>query len=455
MIEHRGDFYGVGQGLFASGAVTLRRQARASLNYVYDCGTETSHSLLKECIQEAVSELPKRPLDLLFLSHMHWDHISGLEFLLEQLHDFGGVSKVFLPYLYPAERVAILAYAFDSDSYPGAPGDWYSGFLTAPGTYLREHGAKEVYFVRGGDGPEPTPLSEVIPRGPTEEGPNRDESVSEALRATTRLSPKGQDQIQRCQSLETDISGDSASSLKNLISSRSTIGALYWFFILFNKDVDEDKLVGFFEEFDDIRDGSSLADVLQDARLRNRVRAAYKALVGSDLLNDSSLAVLSACDVAYLRRRKRMSFDCVEAPCMPSRCRLPTGPLCTFEDDRRDRPPRGRGPTRDASCVGIVYTGDLPVNDLWLPFSKKFGLYPTGSGTIVLAYQIPHHGSAGNWHRPQAEIGITPTYVLSAGTKNRHKHPAPEVLRDIAACNRRLIWVHEGCSFPHRLQIED
>jgi hypothetical protein len=238
------------------------------------------------------------------------------------------------------------------------------------------------------------------------------------------------------------------------MTSRSTLWALYWFFLLFNKELDETELAEFHAEFEDIRNNRPLPDLLADERLRKRVQAAYEHLVGHGRLNDSSLAVLSACDMAYVQAAADFSFSCVTAPCMPSRCRLPEMPLLMSGGMGRSRAFRRRRPDRpDMACTGFIYTGDLPANDLWVPLSRKFGLEQSKPDTLVLAYQIPHHGSKANWHAPQAQLEGNPTYVLSAGIRNRHGHPDAEVLREIARANRRLIWVNENCSFPSRLRI--
>lgn len=453
MIEHRGDFYGVGQGLFVTGTVEVGNDSPRGrhLNYIYDCGTDGSRRLLEECVDEAVNDLPDEALDLLFISHFHWDHVAGLSRLLERLQLQGGVKKAVLPYLYPSERAVVMANAFDDPNYPGDPRDWYSSFLVAPGTFLREHGVQEVYFVRGGDGPETLPLREIMPHGPTDNVREyREEEESTSLPVTVHADTDSE-QIEKHKRIERDTGGDLPDSLSNLMTSRSTLWALYWFFLLFNKEVDETKMAEFFAEFEDIRNGRPLTDLLDDERIRKRIQVAYEQLVGRGRLNDSSLAVLSACDMTYVQAPSDFSFSCVTAPCMPSRCRLPEMPLLIPSDMNRPSPFRWRRP--DMACTGFVYTGDLPAKDLWSPLSRKFGLEKSRPETLVLAYQIPHHGSKNNWHTPQAQLEGNPTYVLSAGTRNRHGHPDPEVLRDIAGENRRLIWANENCSFPSHLRI--
>lgn len=59
---------------------------------VYDCGSRNKNILKRE-IDNAFEECA--PIDLLFLSHFDYDHINGVEYLLEKYH----VEAVALPYL--------------------------------------------------------------------------------------------------------------------------------------------------------------------------------------------------------------------------------------------------------------------------------------------------------------------------------------------------------------------
>lgn len=78
-------FHGVGQGLFYSGHINNN-----SFNFVYDCGTKTKGTYLKN----AIDSLPSKDIDFVAISHLHDDHINGLEYLLKTKN----VKKIFLPF---------------------------------------------------------------------------------------------------------------------------------------------------------------------------------------------------------------------------------------------------------------------------------------------------------------------------------------------------------------------
>ena len=164
LIEHYGNFHGVGQGLFISGKVQFDKES--SFDYIYDCGTlrKKAQQILEMHIKKEVDRLEGKPLDILFLSHLHWDHVSGLSMLLKSLQPQNGsgkseekaikIKKVVLPYLYPAERVVVMATArqyLENEEDLG----WYTDFLARPGEFLRKKGVEDVVFVRGGDSGSP------------------------------------------------------------------------------------------------------------------------------------------------------------------------------------------------------------------------------------------------------------------------------------------------------------
>lgn len=75
-------FYGVGQGLFYSGSINS-----GMYNFVYDCGGKTN------LVKKTINLLPPK-LDFVAISHLHKDHINGIEELFKRCN----ITKVFLPY---------------------------------------------------------------------------------------------------------------------------------------------------------------------------------------------------------------------------------------------------------------------------------------------------------------------------------------------------------------------
>lgn len=82
-------FYPVGQGLFSSGQIVLESDKKKSFTWVCDCGTASEQMRIQESISLLAEKVPKRTnikkrhLDLVVLSHFDADHISGIVKLLQ------------------------------------------------------------------------------------------------------------------------------------------------------------------------------------------------------------------------------------------------------------------------------------------------------------------------------------------------------------------------------------
>lgn len=84
-------FLPVGQGAF------YVEQFKCGVNIVYDCGSSTGVKCVNDMIKATFSKGER--ISIVFISHMHSDHINGLEFLIKHCR----VEKIFAPYLSPEE----------------------------------------------------------------------------------------------------------------------------------------------------------------------------------------------------------------------------------------------------------------------------------------------------------------------------------------------------------------
>jgi Metallo-beta-lactamase superfamily len=97
----------VGHGCFHTGALGLEEP---TFRWVYDCGSWTRKLILKQKIEEFANrcrrgKIKEIDIDLLFVSHFHEDHISGLDALLGAGL---GVHTAVVPYVSPAIGFSIL-----------------------------------------------------------------------------------------------------------------------------------------------------------------------------------------------------------------------------------------------------------------------------------------------------------------------------------------------------------
>ena len=124
----------VGQG----GLFVGRLQGKGgSLRWVYDCGSNQRNPLHRE-IRRLEN---KRPIDLLFISHLDSDHINGLDALLSRV----SVSEVVLPYLKEID----LALTICRDNQNGRLTALFESFAADPAAWFIERDVQMVSFIRG------------------------------------------------------------------------------------------------------------------------------------------------------------------------------------------------------------------------------------------------------------------------------------------------------------------
>lgn len=88
-VRFRYHYYGVGQGLFASGALLDPYKQKPRFLWVYDCGSASKGAFdsISKNIDHSLDELAKvgrqaDTIDLLTLSHFDQDHVNGVVQLL-------------------------------------------------------------------------------------------------------------------------------------------------------------------------------------------------------------------------------------------------------------------------------------------------------------------------------------------------------------------------------------
>ena len=92
-------FHPVGQGGFYTESFDNQHMV------VYDCGGK-SRVFMEEYIKSFLSEIPKQPIEAVFISHLHEDHINGLQHLIAKTE----VKRIFLPQLTKEKVLDVLLY---------------------------------------------------------------------------------------------------------------------------------------------------------------------------------------------------------------------------------------------------------------------------------------------------------------------------------------------------------
>jgi len=371
-IEFEFQFHNVGQGLFYTGEIE-------NFHFVYDCGGESSY------IDNAVKKYSQTDLDLLVLSHIHDDHINGLNQLISQTNN---IDWVILPYLHPAQRVLC---ALDS---PIAE-DWYFDLLVDPFSFLIEKGVKNIAIIGG---LEPNPESR---RPASNEDPFEEDELSLDI-DTISNNKYLRDRIKEIE--ETDELSD-----KILVRKHSEDFSLSnsWFFRFYNKPVTDIDLTNF-------------KDCLEDKDINiDSLKGVIEYIKDDDNVND-----LQEC---YEEIRSDLNQTSL---CMYH------GPMNT--SNARTYHPRF---LMNKKFLGHLLTGDfdLSINENYDYLTSHYKNYLSE----VKVFQVPHHGSEESWNENILQEMPKCEYSLITSGAARKKHPSKDVVDDILR-DKQILFCNEG-----------
>lgn len=164
----------VGQGFFHTGALStpgVEPWNSTGLLYVYDCGSMKKYGKHRNVAIDAfLSVSGQRIIDFLFISHAHFDHLSGLERLLKSPGP-RRVDTIVLPLLSPIQR--LIVYSRSISENPGVATQFYRDFAIDPVAALQRFKPRQIIQMVRGNGPAPGADGGPVD-GPTDGGPDRD-----------------------------------------------------------------------------------------------------------------------------------------------------------------------------------------------------------------------------------------------------------------------------------------
>ena len=380
-------FHNVGQGLFYSGRIE-------DFNFIYDCGSEK-----KRHLESVVSDFKRRKLgdssiDLLILSHLHDDHVSGLDALLDNQTS---VDTVMLPYLSPIERLMV--------SLGGSnPPAWLREFWADPVSFLIDRRVRRIVLFGENEASPPEDVSE--------EYEERKMNI---------------DKLPRDEKLETQIREREGQSVTNLFNqnrllakrhNKSLIVSNRWLFRFFNIKQKDPKQDQFEQCVRKTFPNDDFVDIIRDKSKLKNLRACYDMLEGD--FNNTSL-------VLYHGPISGRLYQMHQCNCCPR---------ISFE--RSEQSPN-RLAIHLNRAFGHFLTGDVNF-DKWTEIKKHYGLYLS---RVALAL-VPHHGSRSSWRQVALNDIVNACWVTSSGISNKHGHPDPTVCRDITNNGSDLQCANEG-----------
>ncbi|MBC9786472.1 hypothetical protein H1S01_18610 [Heliobacterium chlorum] len=416
MIRCLSKFSSVGQGLFYKGVVQIYGR---EFSFVYDCGTDSPQILLKSEITRFCDYLKYNSacLDLLVISHYDRDHVSGLEFLFDNIN----VDTVVIPYVSPKERLIL---GLKNREKPLS----YYKFLSDPVKYFISKGVRQL-IILGQNPPEDKTSTDDLLTNPDEKLDS--ESVGKViidLEDDHRL-------INRIRNEEPDILG-----FNNVLFKQHN-GCInfypFWEFKFFNNKVEEKKIAKFFNalksEGIDFTCYNQLKKYISKGRYRRVIKKSYKKIFPD--INDTSIVMhhgpsnqtnfLLYTDIFTENNKypmdKKMSLR--NKSIVSS---LSTSLINSYSTGYHEN---------------FLIFGDINLNKNLEAIKKHFRL-DLQKRLIIL---VPHHGSSESWNLELLKsLRPTSIWIVSAGIVNKYKHPGVKFINDFARyIYKSLLWSNE------------
>ena len=260
-------FAKAGQGLFYNGIIVNKNGRKPDIfSFVYDCGTSGASEVLNDSV-DAYRNIVKNKLDLLFISHLHQDHISHIPRLIDRV----GVDIVFLPDIIPEIRL-FLASGFGEVELNSELIYLYSD----PVGYFIAHGARCVVLMMG-EG-----------ESSTEGRENRTEDNKETYNGITIQTLGGK--------LEKESKGN-VKIIKCSGMAQVVIPTVSWEFRIINMNFESYKKFDFIKQIQEIleKNNNDFFSILTNKKELQQLRGIYKKCFGdiNKNINETSVIVHS------------------------------------------------------------------------------------------------------------------------------------------------------------------
>lgn len=405
--------YAVGQGYFQAGDLFEDESLR--MRYVVDCGAMTKYASQRDARIDAYLTRvgAKQPLDLLFISHAHADHLNGVERLLDTVKGLV-VKTIVLPLINVEDRLIAYARAASEDPM-SADNEFYRTFVVDPASALGRFNPEKIIFVEPGNRDDGAPFrgGPDEPRGDSGDSESQlrgNEWLPWKIVGTGRIRPH----IEATAKLNAGVADVMPDTHGFLCAGTGTAPA--WLLAPF---VDSS-----------IKASAALFMTSLAAARGQTVAALKKWLRGAG--NIEKLLTLHVADLKAAYASIHIDLN-VTSMCLYS------GPVPTF------RPPTSRyvgkfgmwtvsGP--DKPGVAWLGTGDAALAD-----KKRRNAFFKHYGSLlneVVTLTLPHHGSEHNFDAALLDR-IRPSFcVASADRFSSWRHPGTTVVQLVASTGRFL-----------------
>lgn len=382
-------FWNVGQGLCHTANL-------GKYFFMYDCGSVHVPEIEKS-IRRIKRLERKNTIDLLIISHFHFDHISGLDYLLSEF----SVKKVILPYVEIYERLLII---LGSSEYPA----WYSSFLTNPVGFLRESEVQEIVVMRGDD---------PSPEGSFESLGNPDLPLEPQ---DFRWINKKTSEMKKINS-EDSYSTEYAKEPYLILDHQTSIVLQNtWLLKFFNKSMPPEKMATFKAALNNF--GLNSMSIIQSA-ISSPVQLADLQSIYKHLAKDINLTTL-----CLYHGLLKADVDWFDIP--------------------------GKFPYYFPLVLhaGTMLTGDFPM--FRAKNAKEFLLHYRDYMRFIQVYLLPHHGSKTSWHN--LIMKALPRYcqwLFCVSERRIYNHPNHGVLKEMLSNGLSITEVNEKRPFRYHVHF--
>jgi hypothetical protein len=403
-LENRRRQHCVGQGFFHTGALYADNELQVT--YAYDCGAMHTYSQTRSReIQGHLQSVGRNSiLDLLFISHVHADHINGLPQLL---HKGTGlkVDTIILPLVDDVER--LIAFARTSaDDGASAQNDFYRNFTLDPIAALAQFEPRQILLVSGG---EPGLMSEDGPRFPSDD--ERKPKIYGQSRRGGRgfnwilvdRETAGNEMVERIDGYNSSVSVISSSTA--LVSTHKGVDWLWAPYI------DPAVRAGKREFLD------ALAVELGLPK-SNMKKWLSQALNRKELVVGRADALATAYEAVF-RQINLTSMCLYSGPALPGQVSVPISYSGQFGVTRHF-PSLGRK-------IAWLGTGDAMLGQVQR--RKSIARHYGGLWKQVTTMTLPHHGSDRNFHEDLISTSGASAFIAAADRYGNWKHPGAHTVQ--------------------------
>jgi len=409
-------FHAIGQGLFYS--CILRSQYNC-FSCVYDCGSKTNINILYSEIDKFIDMLPKsrdnnkkKCLDLLVLSHLDYDHINGLEYLLQKLH----IETIILPYLTPEELLVLFANSNDSSAF-------IQSFYSHSVNILLAYDIRNIILLNEDD----------IKRNENDSSENTPPQKKKILNDKEYINANEiSNVIIEAENFDEKKIGDS--TLIKIQSKSAIISTDFfaWKFEFFNVSINKENLMKFFDNIQKFLNDNNIESIRDITSNYQYIKLFRRTYVSNNSENYEKI----------WENFNSTSIIMCHFPTTTEAILIGEVPHDIYNACYLLR-------ENNIKKITTLLTGDTEIN-LKEYHLNKFTYKDYSFDIGVLS--VPHHGSKKNWN---VSLWIDELhslyYVISYGTNNTYGHPSYDVVMDINRSHKILKLVNENKEFAYTI----